>query len=335
MKLEFAPLNIPLERRLQTAAVFQWVLSFLLLAEVCIGILLLLILYNYWFLYIPYLTWLYFDWRTPEQGGRRSNWVRSWVVWKYFNDYFPIHLIKTSDLDPSHNYIFGFHPHGVLVAGAFGNFCTNYSDFKKLFPDFTAYLHVLPIWFRCPLFREYLMSSGPVSVSKKSLSHVLSKEGGGHISVIVLGGAEESLDAHPGKFTLFIHRRKGFVKIALTHGAYLVPVFSFGENELFKQVSNPEGSLLRTVQDKLQKIMGFALPLFHARGVFQYSFGLVPYRKPIHTVVGHPIPVHQTLNPTREQVEELHQTYMEELRKLFEEHKGKYGIPEHHTLVFK
>lgn len=66
--------------------------------------------------------------------------------------------------------------------------------------------------------------------------------------------------------------------------AYLVPVFSFGENELFKQVSNPEGSLLRTVQNKLQKVMGFALPLFHARGIFQYNFGLVPYRKPIHTV---------------------------------------------------
>ncbi|KAM5267431.1 2-acylglycerol O-acyltransferase 1 isoform 2-T2 [Hipposideros larvatus] len=335
MKVEFAPLNIPLARRLQTAAVLQWVLSFLLLAEVCIGILLILIIYNYWFLYIPYLTWLYFDWRTPEEGGRRSNWVRSWTVWRYFNDYFPIHLIKTGDLDPSHNYIFGFHPHGVFVAGAFGNFCTNYSNFSKLFPGFTAYLHVLPIWFRCPLFREYLMSSGPVSVSKKSLCHVLSKEGGGNISIIVLGGAEESLDAHPGKFTLFIRKRKGFVKIALTHGADLVPVFSFGENELFKQVSNPEGSWLRMVQEKLQKIMGFALPLFHARGIFQYSFGLMPYRKPIHTVVGHPIPVQRTLNPTSEQIEELHQTYMEELKKLFEEHKGKYGVPENETLVFK
>ncbi|XP_055429570.1 2-acylglycerol O-acyltransferase 1 isoform X2 [Bubalus kerabau] len=195
-----------------------------------------------------------------------------------------LELIKTWDLDPSHNYIFGFHPHGVLVVGAFGNFCTNYSAFKELFPGFTSYLHVLPYWFRCPLFREYLMSSGPVSVSKKSVSHVLSKEGGGNISVIVLGGAEESLDAHPGKFTLFIRQRKGFVKIALTHGAYLVPVFSFGENELFKQVSNPEGSWLRNVQEKLQKIMGFALPLFHARGIFQYNFGLIPYRKPIHTV---------------------------------------------------
>lgn len=26
----------------------------------------------------------------PEQGGRRSNWVRSWTVWRYFKDYFPI-----------------------------------------------------------------------------------------------------------------------------------------------------------------------------------------------------------------------------------------------------
>nr|XP_017517224.2 2-acylglycerol O-acyltransferase 1 isoform X2 [Manis javanica] len=284
MKVEFAPLNIPLARRLQTAAVLQWVLSFLLLAQVCIGLIVVLIIYNYWFLYVPYLTWLYFDWHTPEQGGRRSNWVRSWTVWRYFKDYFPIHLIKTCDLDPSHNYIFGFHPHGVLVTGAFGNFCTNYSNFKELFPGLTAYLHVLPFWFRCPLFREYLMSSGPVSVSKKSVSHVLSKEGGGNISVIVLGGAEESLDAHPGKFTLFIRQRKGFVKIALTHGAYLVPVFSFGENELFKQVNNPEGSWLRTVQEKLRDVMGFALPLFHARGVFQYNFGLMPYRKPIHTV---------------------------------------------------
>nr|XP_021523203.1 2-acylglycerol O-acyltransferase 1 [Aotus nancymaae] len=251
MKVEFAPLNIPLTRRLQTAAVLQWVLSFLLL------------------------------------------------VWKYFKDYFPIHLIKTQDLDPSHNYIFGFHPHGVLVAGAFGNFCTNYSDFKELFPGFTAYLHVLPFWFRCPLFREYLMSSGPVSVSKKSVSYVLSKDGGGNISVIVLGGAEESLDAHPGKFTLFIRQRKGFVKIALTQGECAVGGRSGLE-------SNPH----RDIHD--------SHPPSRMEGV-----------------IGRPIPVRQTLHPTLEQIEELHQTYMEELRKLFEEHKGKYGISEHETLIFK
>ncbi|KAF7243240.1 2-acylglycerol O-acyltransferase 1 [Varanus komodoensis] len=116
--------------------------------------------------------------------------------------------------------------------------------------------------------------------------------------------------------------------------AQLVPVFSFGENELFKQISNPKGSWLRTWQEKLQKIMGFALPLFHGRGIFQYSFGLMPYRKPIHTVVGDPIVVKQNLNPTIEEIDQLHQKYLQELQKLFDKNKEKYGIPEQMSLTF-
>ncbi|KAM8959422.1 LOW QUALITY PROTEIN: protein SGT1 homolog [Lycaon pictus] len=63
---------------------------------------------------------------------------------------------KTWDLDPSHNYIFGFHPHGVLVAGAFGNFCTNHSDFEELFPGFTAYLHGIEIHSADPDFTVWI-----------------------------------------------------------------------------------------------------------------------------------------------------------------------------------
>ncbi|KAM4692932.1 2-acylglycerol O-acyltransferase 1 [Discoglossus pictus] len=334
MKVQFAPLNIPLARRLQTAAVFQWVFSFLLLAQCCVGIFLVLVLARFWLLIALYVLWLYLDWDTPQAGGRRFEWVRSWTVWRYFKDYFPIQLLKTADLDPQYNYILGFHPHGVLVAGAFGNFCTNYSSFKALFPGLTPYLHILPFWFRCPFFREYAMSVGLVSASKKSVTHVLSKEDGGNAAIIVIGGAEESLDARPGNLTLHILKRKGFIKIALKRGAHIVPVFSFGENELFHQVPNPKGSVLRTVQEKLQKIVGFALPLFHARGIFQYSFGLLPYRMPINTIVGKPIPVEQTSNPTQEEIEVLHQKYLNSLQELFEENKEKYGIPEHKTLIF-
>lgn len=50
------------------------------------------------------------------------------------------------------------------------------------------------------------------------------------------GGAEEALDAHPGYHTLVLKSRKGFIKKALKTGAYLVPVYSFGENEVFEQV---------------------------------------------------------------------------------------------------
>ncbi|KTF83058.1 hypothetical protein cypCar_00031613 [Cyprinus carpio] len=116
--------------------------------------------------------------------------------------------------------------------------------------------------------------------------------------------------------------------------AWLVPVFSFGENELFDQMENPAGSALRRVQDRLQRIMGVALPLFHARGVFQYSFGLLPYRKPIHTVVGRPIPVSQNPCPSKDDIDALHTLYMEALTQVFEENKNNYGIPEDKHLNF-
>ena len=66
--------------------------------------------------------------------------------------------------------------------------------------------------------------------------------------------------------------------------ANLVPVFAFGENELFNQVSNPPGSMLRRVQEKVQSMIAFAPVLFYGRGIFQYSFGLLPHRRPVHVV---------------------------------------------------
>uniref|UniRef100_A0A8C8S8W8 Acyltransferase n=1 Tax=Pelusios castaneus TaxID=367368 RepID=A0A8C8S8W8_9SAUR len=327
MPIRFAPLRVPLRRRLQTAAVLQWIFSFLALAQVCLALFLLTLLSDLWLVALFYAAWLYLDRETPSRGGRRIRWVRTWSVWRHFRDYFPITLVRTVPLDPTRNYLFGFHPHGVLVAGAFGNFCTEATGFQELFPGLTPYLLMLPFWFRLPLFRDYIMSGGLVSSDKASISYLLSQEDGGQVAVIAVGGPPESLEARPGALTLQILSRKGFIKSALQHGAALVPVFSFGENELFHQVPNPRGSLVREVQERLQKVMGLALPLFHARGVFQYSFGLLPFRRPIHTVVGAPIPVPRTPCPSREAIDQLHATYLEQLNQLFEENKTKYGVP--------
>lgn len=66
--------------------------------------------------------------------------------------------------------------------------------------------------------------------------------------------------------------------------ASLVPVFAFGENDLFSQVNNPRGSWLRDIQLKIQKKVAFAPVLFHGRGIFQYTFGFLPHRKPVNVV---------------------------------------------------
>ncbi|KAM4698982.1 2-acylglycerol O-acyltransferase 2 [Discoglossus pictus] len=334
MKIEFAPRSLPLERRLQTAAVIQWVYSFLALAQTCIILYIALLFTRFWIISVLYGIWWYLDWDTPSKGGRRSHLLRRSAVWRYLRDYFPITLIKTADLDPRQNYVFGFHPHGVLIAGGFTNFCTEATGFETLFPGITPYLLMLPLWFRAPFFRDYIMSGGLIPADKESAAYPLLNQKGGNAVVIAVGGAPESLDARPGAYTLLLKNRKGFIRLAIEHGASLVPVFSFGENELFDQVDNPRGSWLRTIQEKLQKMMGVALPLFHARGVFQYSFGLMPYRKPIVTIVGKPIKVTKNSIPTDKEIDQMHQLYIEELCKLFEEHKTQFNVPADKHLSF-
>lgn len=71
----------------------------------------------------------------------------------------------------------------------------------------------------------------------------------------------------------------------LSSRADLVPTYSFGENEVYKQVIFEEGSWGRWVQKKFQKYIGFAPCIFHGRGLFSSdTWGLVPYSKPITTV---------------------------------------------------
>lgn len=71
--------------------------------------------------------------------------------------------------------------------------------------------------------------------------------------------------------------------------ADLVPIFSFGDNDLFVHPKKSPGFWWKWFIDQLYKKTGVALPLFYGRGVFQYSFGFIPYRRPI-TTVGEPRP---------------------------------------------
>ncbi|PIO69463.1 diacylglycerol acyltransferase, partial [Teladorsagia circumcincta] len=84
-----------------------------------------------------------------------------------------------------------------------------------------------------------------------------------------LGGAEEALYARPGVHKLKLRTRKGFVKQALQHGASLVPVYTFGETDIYKQLDNPEGSLVRKFQMWTKRVLGVSMPFFYGRGLFQ------------------------------------------------------------------
>lgn len=140
----------------------------------------------------------------------------------------------------------------------------------------------------------------------------------------MIGGAQEALNARPGVYKLVLKKRKGFAKIAIQTGAPIVPIFSFNEVEVFDQPSNEPGTKLRRFQDFIKKWTGVAPAIFIGRGFFQYSFGLIPRRHPITTVVGAPVETTMNPTPTSEEIEELHATFIKALTKLFEDHKHKY-----------
>ncbi|KFM70166.1 2-acylglycerol O-acyltransferase 2-A, partial [Stegodyphus mimosarum] len=307
--VEFAPLRIPLERRLQTAAVFYYCTNFIFFGFSMLFLWIYLFFTNYYFVSLLYLAWFIYDHKTCCQGGRRLEWLRRWRIWKYFANYFPVKMIKTADFDPNKNYILGYHPHGIMCYGAFSCFATEATNFSEVFPGITPRILTLEGQFWFPFHREHILSTGACAATKESIEWNLTREGKGNALILVVGGASEALDAHPGRASLVLKRRKGFVRLAIKHGASLVPVFGFGENDLFDQLDNPPGSSLRKIQDRLKTYLGFSLPIVHGRGIFQYNFGMLPYRKPINVIIGKPIDVERNPKPTEEEVSKLHQRY--------------------------
>ncbi|BFZ62851.1 diacylglycerol O-acyltransferase 1 [Saitoella coloradoensis] len=315
----FAPIRLPLRRRLQTLAVLWHSAS---IAATLSFFFFLCAIPPMWPLIIVYLVWIVFD-DAPETGKLRTRkWMKSLKIWRWYAGYFPLHLHKTVSLEPKKTYIFGYHPHGILSFGAFGSFSTEATGWSEKFPGIDVSLLTLSSNFRTPLYRDYLQSMSLASVSKRSCEHLLNRS---QSICIVVGGAQESLLAQPYTADLVLKKRLGFVKLAIKSGASLVPVFSFGENDLFEQVKNNPDTALYRFQQTFKKLMGFTMPLFHARGVFNYDFGFMPYRRPIHTVVGRPIHVEKNENPTEEELKKIQAMYVRELERVWEVNRDKFA----------
>lgn len=327
-RIRFAPMNVPLQRRLQTCAVLMHTLS--IVGSLAIFFLLCSIPLL-WPILLPYTVYVLFsNAGTSGELSFRSERLRRLKVWSLFASYFPARLHRSQELEPTRKYIFGYHPHGIISHGAFAAFATEALGFSQLFPGITNALLTLDSNFRYPIYREYALRLGMASVSRESCENILSKgghngEGMGRAITIVVGGARESLDARPGVVRLVLRRRKGFVKMAIRTGADLVPVLAFGENDIYDQVDSESHPLLHKFQMLVKKVMGFTIPIFHARGIFNYDVGMMPYRRPINIVVGKPIRVVQDKHPNPEYMDEVHEKYIEELMRLWHEHKDIFA----------
>ncbi|KAL1510007.1 hypothetical protein ABEB36_004666 [Hypothenemus hampei] len=335
--IRFAPLKVPMDRRLQTLAAGAGFVWLIFGGFFCFLFSIYLILFTkYWFITILYLAWVnLYDSDTCNQGGRPQQWVRAWSWWKYMKDYFPVTLERLPwvELDPKKNYLFCCFPHGMLSLGVFCSFANDYGDFKTYFSRHSPRIVTLTQHYHMPFFREMALSLGGISADATAIEYVLKNPNGGQVCVLMPGGAQESYYCKPGQYKIILKKRKGFVKLALKHGTPLVPVISFGETDTFDQV---EGDTLRKIQEIIRKCIGIAPVVPVGRGFFQYTFGLVPRRKPIWVVVGHPMEIPKIPQPTQEQIDEYHSKFVNHLQEMFEEQKHNYvEDPENTKLIIE
>jgi len=273
-----------------------------------------------WYLFGLYCLYIFCDnkvFGAPSSIHRANAWWRGAAIFRHARDYFPVRYAKRDNdvkIDPSKNYLFAYHPHGVMSFGAQIG-ATSFSGMESMFPGLKLFLQTLNINFFLPVMREHMMRLGVGDASAPTLMKMLRSPGTS--VMLVTGGAKESMYAHPRDARVVLKTRQGFVRIAIRTGSALVPVWGFGENNLYENLA-VHSSTIRRWQRRIQRAITFTPVLVAGRGVFTYHGGLMPRRRPITVVIGAPIPVGEAEEqPSQERVDQIHAKYLHAVQELY------------------
>lgn len=253
-------------------------------------------------------------------GGFKVKNMHRFPIVRLIKSYFAVELVRTCKLDPSKQYIFAAHPHGILPVSTITAITTRMCNFDQLFPGVDMRLLIASMCFYIPIYREACMSIGAVDAARYVAKGILAK---GMSLALVPGGATEALYASPEEDVFYIRKRRGFAKLALETGASLVPVIGFNENNLYMQASVHDNVWVMRCKRKFQSIFGVSLPI---------PVHVLPRRTKVVVVVGEPLDVKKVESPTNEQVHSLLETYMDRLQTMYAEHGPKYNLPPTKTL---
>jgi hypothetical protein len=143
---------------------------------------------------------------------------------------------------------------------------------------------------------------------------------------LIPGGEREMRETRPeSNEIVLISKHLGFVRLALIHGASLVPVFSFGENQVLDNLR------FKSVQEFFQKRTMYGFPHLP----FGRWYSPIPNPVPITLVVGNPIDLPKIPNPSEQDVKYWHSKYYSELISLFESNKKSITSFENASLILQ
>merc|ERR1719198_963882 len=163
-------------------------------------------------------------------------------------------------------------------------------SFKDLFPGIEFRTLCATFCYLVPGYRDMLLRSGFADAARYSAHRILST---GKSIALVPGGATEALYADPDKDVLYLKKRHGFIRMAIQHGAPLVPFFGFNECRTYAQFS-ADNKPVQWLKTRFQRMFGISLPLIK---------NIIPRRTPVTCVFGAPIEVPHEASPSKETVQ--------------------------------
>lgn len=248
-------------------------------------------------------------------------------------------------------YIFGMHPHGSFPFGGMVNGLTAVGDLTNVCADPSVQngravcreklakseagqprpspeMH--SFWFRkvrlragaasycfwCPGQREIFLRLGIADVSETYVKGLLSK---GMSCAIFPGGAKESGYATPGVYRVYLFGHVGFLRVALERGLDVVPVYTFGDEGIFRQMQNGP-AWFDAMQKWMREVTGVLVP--------PGWLHLIPNRIPLTMVMGVPVDLSDLRNVdcatpvSPEALAEAVRRYAAALTKLFDDNKA-------------
>ena len=172
-----------------------------------------------------------------------------------------------------------------------------------------------------PIFNFFItkLTGGIQSASKQHMRHLMEKQ----ISFGLLpGGIEEATLLRHGENAIFIRNRKGFIKYCLQYGYEIKPMYTFGECETYRNLfyTSTNSVVKKLKQWFNQKKIAILFPV----GPYWWSIFLPYSNTGIHSIIGNSR-CEKIENPTQEQIDEVHQWYIEEIVGIFNRNKWRFG----------
>ncbi|KAI8477462.1 MAG: diacylglycerol acyltransferase-domain-containing protein [Monoraphidium minutum] len=205
--------------------------------------------------------------------------------------------------------IWAEYPHGVFPLSQL----LAVSLDPRRWPGLRAHSVGASVLFRVPLWRQMLGWLGVRPASRRHFSRLLQDRGAVKVNP---GGIAEMYLLDQGAEVIKLRERMGFVRIAVESGAPLLPVYHFGTS-----------AMLRWHAPKC--LEGLSRRMRASLGIITGRWGLpLPYKVPLHAVVGPPVPVRQLPRGHPEfdaAVAEAHAAYVDALSGLYHRHRAAYG----------